>query len=104
MLHSLHCLNAVRKEASKTLYNVTQVEGEDHVLEHAWPPGGKEAHLEHCMDRIMQSIMCHGDLTLSPLFWWEGFNIAIGRSGEHARRKWGPIRRWLDERGKSGVL
>lgn len=35
------------------------------------------------MDRLRQVLMCHADLTPSPLYRWDGFNLAFGRAGEH---------------------
>lgn len=103
MFHSLHCLNAVRKEVSKTLYTEMAKLEDAHPGEGPYrkflPEGWKQAHLEHCMDRIRQSLQCQGDLTPSPQYLYDGFPIALGRSGEHTCRKWQPIREWMDERG-----
>lgn len=101
MYHTLHCMNAIRSEVSKSLYNVSA--GHHHhglIL----PKGWDVPHMEHCMDRVMQSIMCFGDLTPSPLYYWPGSNIAFGRAGPHTCRKWGPIRDWMDERGTRGSV
>ncbi|EME44804.1 hypothetical protein DOTSEDRAFT_80397 [Dothistroma septosporum NZE10] len=98
--HTLHCLNVVRQEVSKTLYNVSseQTHGDNAGL----PEGWDIAHMEHCMDRIRQSVMCHGDLAPSPLYHWEGFGIALGRTGVHTCRKWENIRQWIDDRNTRG--
>ena len=87
-------------EVSKVLYpNMTDYEPHDHHLGNIKLPRGWDvAHLEHCMDRLRQVLMCHGDLTPSPLYRWDGFNLAFGRTGEHTCRKWEPIREWMDER------
>lgn len=50
------------------------------------------------MDRIRQTIICFGDMTPSPMYTWDGFNLALGRTGAHTCRKWQPIRDWMDER------
>ena len=68
------------------------------------PEGWDVAHMEHCMDRLRQAVMCHGDLAPSPMYSWEGFNFALGRGGEHTCRKWEPIRVWMDERGEKGPV
>lgn len=31
-------------------------------------PSYENTHLEHCLDRLRQAVMCHGDLTPSPLY------------------------------------
>ena len=97
--YSLHCLNAIRMEISKILYPNSTHQSHDHNIGKAKvPPVWDIAHMEPCMDRIRQALMCHGDLAPSPLHSWDGFNIAFGRTGEHLRRKWEPIREWLDDR------
>jgi len=108
MFHNLHCVNAVRIELSKTLYNGSDG-GDYHQHEQlpAWlvGPDWKATHLEHCLDRLRQAIMCHGDLTPSPLYSFKGYPVALGRSGEHTCRKFEPIRQWMDERAERlGVL
>lgn len=106
VFHSLHCLNALRQEVSKSVYpNMTNYQPHDHHLGNAiMPPGWDIAHMEHCMDRLRQVLMCHGDLTPSPLYRWDGFNIAFGRTGEHTCRKWEPVREWMDERKRKDEL
>lgn len=94
LFHSLHCLNALRKVVSKQMYMNSTAEAEDY-------PPSEIAHNEHCMDRIRQSLMCAGDLTASPLYWWEGSNMALGRTGPQVCRKWQPIRDWMDGRRES---
>lgn len=101
MFHTLHCLNAVRLEVSKSLYNTTYI-SQHHSTHASLPEGWDATHLEHCLDRLRQSVMCHGDLTPSPLYYWKGFNLALGRTGRRTCRKWEPIRKWMDERGKRG--
>lgn len=95
LFHSLHCLNALRKLVSKQMYNSTSG-SEDEDSKDFTP--SKIAHNEHCMDRIRQSLICAGDLTASPMYWWDGFGMALGRTGPQTCRKWQPIRDWMDER------
>ena len=66
-------------------------------------PENVRAHMDHCMDRIRQALMCHGDLSPSPLYAFEGTG-PIGKAGEHTCRKWEPIRAWIDERGRRGPV
>ena len=105
MFHNLHCVNAVRMELSKTLYNHSSNDSVDHHQHKELPawltgPGWKATHLEHCLDRLRQAIMCHGDLTPSPLYTFKGYPVALGRSGEHTCRKFEPIRQWMDGRAE----
>lgn len=104
MLHSLHCINAIRKELSKTFYNGTgYLEGHEHELP-AFVFGRRwqATHFDHCLDRLRQAVMCHGDLTPTPLYNFEGYPLSLGKSGRHTCRKWAPIREWMDRRGSDG--
>ena len=99
VFHSLHCLNEIRKEVSKSLYPNSTYKSHEHIDPSYLPAGFQEAHMEHCVDRLRQAIMCHGDLTPSPLYSWpEHSTILLGRTKEHTCRKWRPIRDWMDER------
>jgi len=101
MLHSLHCLNAVRKHLDLDYYEPSMV----------LPMEYRRMHIDHCIDQLRQAVMCHGDLTpvtLKPV--WAG-----GESGKHKRlqflgqtermhtcRRWEDIREWVTERGEKG--
>jgi hypothetical protein len=61
-------------------------------------PGLKQAHMEHCLDRLRDYVMCHADLAPSPLYIYHGIAAALGKSGPRVCRKWEPIREWLDSR------
>lgn len=50
------------------------------------------------MDFIFQTITCAADLTPSPLFVYDDFNIAIGRTGAHTCRNWDKLREWQRRR------
>ncbi|KAF7187155.1 Cyclochlorotine biosynthesis protein R, partial [Pseudocercospora fuligena] len=104
VFHALHCVNMVRKEVSKSLYNVSSLEAQSSNSGIDLPEGWHLAHVEHCLDRLRQSVMCHGDLTPSPMYYWDGFGIALGRTGPHTCRKWQPIRSWMDGRASRGPL
>jgi hypothetical protein len=64
-------------------------------------PGIRELHMEHCIDRLREYVMCHADLTPSPLYSYSDWPGLIGKSGPQVCRKWGPIRKWMDDRGSS---
>jgi len=107
MFHNLHCINAIRMELNQNLYGESSVAGSKH---HALPesivgPNYETIHLEHCLDRLRQAVICHGDLTPSPLYVFEGFPVALGKSGKHTCRRFEPIREWMDQRAdKLGAL
>jgi hypothetical protein len=107
MFHNLHCINAVRMELNQNLYNHSS---EATLHHHSFPesvvgPNYETAHLEHCLDRLRQAVMCHGDLTPSPLYVFKGFPVALGKSGKHTCRRFEPIRQWMDKRASTlGVI
>lgn len=105
VFHSLHCLNAVRLVVSKTLYNLSESERMDlhHHTGLGLPPKFEQIHMEHCMDRIRQALMCQGDMTPSPLYSWAGIPIALGKAGTHTCRKWEPLMEWMDSRKARGA-
>jgi hypothetical protein len=100
VFHSLHCLNEIRIEMSKSLYPDVPVKQHGSIDLNALYPGWNQVHMEHCMDRLRQSLMCHGDLAPSPMYSYDGFPFLLGQSGEHTCRKFEKIRSWMDNRGK----
>ena len=101
VLHSLHCLNAVRKHLDHDYYG-------DHM---ELPAEHWRMHIDYCVDQVRQSIMCHADLTpvtLKPV--WEGGADSSKKTvfylgeteREHTFRKWEDVRTWVDERGEGG--
>jgi hypothetical protein len=98
--HSLHCVNAVRLGLTHHTYNVTSEAAMHHDMHHS--PTNRVAHMEHCLGRIMQSIMCFGDMSPSPMYPFPDAHVALGRSFTHTCRKWQPIRDWIDERASLG--
>ncbi|KAJ4376625.1 hypothetical protein N0V86_006739 [Didymella sp. IMI 355093] len=101
VLHSLHCLNAMRKHLDSTYYAASMDLPEEY----------RRMHMDHCIDQLRQSIMCHADLTpvtLKPV--WEGGEegpkktvFYLGQTErEHTCRRWEDVRAWVDERGEGG--
>lgn len=74
-----------------------------HDINISWPKDWHRVHMEHCMDRIRQALMCHADLTPSPLYLYPGTQLALGKSGRHTCRKWEPIMNWTRDRKGRGV-
>ncbi|KAF7591896.1 hypothetical protein BBP40_000943 [Aspergillus hancockii] len=101
MLHSLHCLNAIRKLLDKEYY-AHDLEAMHRFAQNTshLPSDWHRIHIDHCLDQVRQSIMCHGDLTPAPLFSWKGVPLALAVGQSHTCRKWGPIREWMDSRNK----
>jgi len=58
-MHSLHCINAIRKALYPEYYSVH----DKHPLAEAL----QSIHIDHCLDQLRQTIQCAGDLTPVPL-------------------------------------
>ncbi|KAL7910457.1 hypothetical protein GGI35DRAFT_367654 [Trichoderma velutinum] len=59
MLHSLHCLNEIRKHLDPDFTDYTSPF-----------PEIKQLHMDHCIEQLRQSLLCHGDttpVTLKPI-------------------------------------
>ncbi|KAJ5219964.1 hypothetical protein N7468_009168 [Penicillium chermesinum] len=100
MFHSLHCLNAVRKELDKDYYSKLGPSHLEMEIQNstAFPPDWGRIHMDHCLDQLRQAIQCQGDLSPVPLYHHEGMSIGLGVGQTHTCRKWEPMRHWMDER------
>ena len=96
--HDLHCLNAVRRALDREHY------GDYHgsALLKQMAPNFARDHVDHCLHLLMQSLMCHADLTPAPLYTWPHSPIALGRGATHTCRDWSAVRAWYDERNRDG--
>ncbi|KAE9367867.1 hypothetical protein N431DRAFT_471261 [Stipitochalara longipes BDJ] len=94
VMHSLHCLNAIRKSLNPEYYSVHD--------KHIMPAQLKTIHDEHCFEQIRQTIQCAGDLTPVPLrpYGDEHLKTYIGEPEVHTCRNWDSFRSWYTERGE----
>jgi len=90
VFHNLHCLNMVRERLFPSYYmnSSHHRDGEDIQL----------GHINHCIDAIRQSLMCHGDIAIGTYSWkmdhpipWPNFHI------EHECRNWDRILEWAEK-------
>lgn len=93
VLHSLHCLNEVRKRIDIEYYSQPEHAGV-HLAQANWD----RIHIDHCLDQLRQTVLCFGDLSPVPLYYVQGAPLAIGRSAQHTCRKFDPIQQWLKQR------
>lgn len=100
MFHSLHCLNAVRRELGSEYYSKQPPSHIEMATQNAtaFPPDWARIHIDHCLDQLRQAIQCHGDLSPVPLYNHPGVPIGLGVGQTHTCRKWEPIREWMDDR------
>lgn len=95
VFHSLHCVNALRKALEPDYYH------HEHEL-FGVPKNWMREHMDHCLENIMQTVQCHGDITPVPLYAWDGFNIALGVTDTRTCRDFGKIRDWMVQRNTNG--
>ncbi|TGO44298.1 hypothetical protein BCON_0553g00050 [Botryotinia convoluta] len=98
VLHSLHCLNAIRIAQDVDYYRAQGFH------EEWWA----RFHIDHCINHLRQVIQCHGDLTPTPL-------VPSSRNASkkgwitpdfdvvHTCRDFKAIREWSTEKHESGV-
>jgi hypothetical protein len=100
MFHSLHCLNAIRKERDRDYYSKQETSHLDQEINNSthFPTDWDRIHIDHCLDQLRQAIQCQGDLSPVPLYHFEGVPIGIGVGQSHTCRKWEPMREWMDVR------
>ncbi|EPE33090.1 hypothetical protein GLAREA_06102 [Glarea lozoyensis ATCC 20868] len=93
VMHSLHCLNAIRKALNPEYY--------ERHSSHKFPEGLQKMHVIHCIEQLRQTIQCAGDLTPVPLRpYGDADNVQlIGTPMAHTCRDWDVFRRWYSERG-----
>ncbi|KAJ6049343.1 hypothetical protein N7460_003218, partial [Penicillium canescens] len=98
VLHSLHCLNAIRKHLDLEYYSDSM----------ALPPEYRRIHVDHCVDHLRQAILCHGDLTpvtMKPVAANTSLpysvTLYLGQTErEHTCRSTEAIRNWVTARGQ----
>ena len=98
VLHSLHCLNAIRKHLNLDYYAKSM----------ALPPEYRQMHLDHCVDHLRQALLCCGDLTavtLKPVLANTSLpypvTFYLGQTErEHTCRNSEAIKSWVSRRGQ----
>ncbi|KAL2064106.1 hypothetical protein VTL71DRAFT_4600 [Oculimacula yallundae] len=93
VMHSLHCLNAIRKALHKDYY----AKHDPHHL----PEDLQRIHVDHCFEQLRQNIQCATDLTPVPLrpYGEEPHINLIGTPQAHTCRNWDVFRKWYTDRG-----
>ncbi|KAE8416572.1 hypothetical protein BDV36DRAFT_284467 [Aspergillus pseudocaelatus] len=101
VFHSLHCLNYIRMYVDKDYYS-THLEHHDSFLKNSShiPDDWGQVHLHHCLDQVVQSVICHADLSPVPMYGWKGVPVFLGVGQTHTCRRWDHIREWMDARNE----
>jgi hypothetical protein len=66
VFHQLHCVDILRKSLYREYYN----KHEEAFI--STPESVVQEHLEHCVEMLRQTIMCHGDTSLLTYNWVQG--------------------------------
>ncbi|KAL3420087.1 hypothetical protein PVAG01_08586 [Phlyctema vagabunda] len=74
-VHNLHCLKVIRQ--------YVQPEAYPEIAERYKPPPGKlmSTHIDHCIDELRQSELCHADMTIFMFEWQEEFELPQSHNG-----------------------
>ena len=83
-------------------YYSAHLEQHDGFLRNAshMPHNWGQVHLHHCLDQVVQSVVCHADLSPVPMYGWKGVPVFLGVGQTHTCRKWESIREWMDARNE----
>ncbi|KAK4870691.1 hypothetical protein LT330_005039 [Penicillium expansum] len=86
--HHLHCLKYVRHYLHRDYYNATDELKESNL----------EEHIDHCLDDIRQTLMCHADISIYTYDWipnyrkpWPNFRV------DHECVNWELLDDWAKE-------
>ncbi|KAG8156552.1 hypothetical protein KVR01_013656 [Diaporthe batatas] len=93
VFHQLHCLDEFRKLLYPKHYNSSFVASDGvHLKYWDW------YHMDHCVESLRQSIMCHSDVAVNT-FVWKASKIMEPNLGTlHVCRNFTKIREWAMER------
>ncbi|KNG89225.1 hypothetical protein ANOM_002132 [Aspergillus nomiae NRRL 13137] len=102
VLHSLHCLDILRRRIRP---------GGSVGHNHSLPVEVEEMHVDHCIDQLRQTIMCSGDLTpvtLKPVIQMREGRRYLTLLGEtertHTCRDFETIKQWVRSRGREAAV
>ena len=103
-LHSLHCLNAVRKALDEDYYSSSASSSSIRGTGLWAQRSQQRIHIDHCLNHIRQSLQCRPDLAPAAMkrhVAADGQVFYLGNAEEHSCYDWSNIRSWLDERRES---
>jgi hypothetical protein len=66
VFHQLHCLNLLRQDSYRDYYS-------HHGGDIEVPADDLRGHLDHCIEILRTTLMCHGDIGVFPFRYYEGF-------------------------------
>ncbi|KAM3497879.1 hypothetical protein MY10362_008783 [Beauveria mimosiformis] len=90
--HTLHCVNHIRKSYYSDYYHNPN------------PVAQQREHFDHCIDLLRQTLMCHGDISMHPFEWIDGYRFPWPTERtEHQCRNWDKLVAWSKEHSISNL-
>ncbi|KAK8147074.1 hypothetical protein G3M48_002199 [Beauveria asiatica] len=90
--HTLHCVNHLRKSYYSDYYHNPN------------PVAQQREHFDHCIDLLRQTLMCHGDISMHPFEWIDGYRFPWPtEQTEHQCRNWDKLVAWSKEHSVSNL-
>ncbi|OAA56509.1 hypothetical protein LEL_10959 [Akanthomyces lecanii RCEF 1005] len=89
VFHQLHCVDLLRKATHREYYD-------KHEGSFAGAPENVvQGHLQHCVEMLRQTLMCHGDISLLTYNWVEGRSMPHPNFNTvHTCKKWDTLIKW----------
>lgn len=96
VFHQLHCVDLLRKATHREYYD-------KHEGSFAGAPENiVQGHLQHCVEMLRQTLMCHGDISLLTYNWVEGRSMPHPNFNTvHTCKKWDTLIQWNMQRDVS---
>ncbi|KAG8404947.1 hypothetical protein J3459_022398 [Metarhizium acridum] len=93
VFHQLHCLNQIRMAFYPRRYNTSLTNPDGTVKYMQW------LHIDHCIESLRQSVMCHSDTSLITYKWLESKKITEPElEVVHMCRNFDKIQDWASHR------
>ncbi|KAL1967380.1 hypothetical protein VTN77DRAFT_3165 [Rasamsonia byssochlamydoides] len=98
VFHQLHCVDLLRKSLHREYYD-------KHEGSFAGAPEAVvQGHLEHCIETLRQTLMCHGDISLLTYNWVKGREMPYPNFNTiHTCKKWDTLVAWNQQRDISSL-
>jgi len=95
VFHHLHCLKLIRQALAPSYYDPARARLTDKLPGSIYP-----VHIEHCVERIREYLMCRPDLTIFTYNWLEGKDDEPmpNHAVQHACVDWNALEEWVDRR------
>jgi len=89
VFHELHCVEQMYEWLYRDIYlpDITPMEYKDQV-----------GHLEHCLEALRESVMCHSDLSIVSMRWGHKQALPLANwTNPHVCKNWDAVQDWAEE-------